>query len=196
MAAPPHAIQAPRRELVACWAMALSPRNRQVFRSAGIPDFDTPEEAVRAFSFPRTYRLHQEGTRRHRPRAVRHARSTLSFSARSSTMCCPAVASCSPNRKPKRCSTPPACRWWHRVVGPAMKTLARPPTLGHPVALRSCRTPSATSPMWAACGSTSAAQAELREVSIAMLARGAANCARCRCARLHRAAHDQAQACP
>ena len=56
----PHAIQAPRRVL-GCWlgdgAVAEA---RQVFRRAGIPDFDTPEEAVRAFSFLRTYRLHQE----------------------------------------------------------------------------------------------------------------------------------------
>ncbi len=56
----PLAIQAPRRVL-GCWlgdgAVAEA---RQVFRSAGIPDFDTPEEAVRAFSFLRTYRLHQE----------------------------------------------------------------------------------------------------------------------------------------
>ncbi|QCB47198.1 bifunctional acetate--CoA ligase family protein/GNAT family N-acetyltransferase [Hydrogenophaga sp. PAMC20947] len=55
----PHAIQTPRRVL-GCWlgdgAVAEA---RQVFRGAGIPDFDTPEEAVRAFSFLRTYRLHQ-----------------------------------------------------------------------------------------------------------------------------------------
>jgi acetyltransferase len=55
----PHALQAPRR-VMGCWlgdgAVAEA---RQVFRGAGIPDFDTPEEAVRAFSFLRTYRLHQ-----------------------------------------------------------------------------------------------------------------------------------------
>jgi acetyltransferase len=33
---------------------------RQTFRHAGVADFDTPEEAVRAFSFLRTYRQHQD----------------------------------------------------------------------------------------------------------------------------------------
>jgi acetyltransferase len=32
---------------------------RQAFRTAGVPDFPTPEDAVRAFSFLRTYRQHQ-----------------------------------------------------------------------------------------------------------------------------------------
>ncbi len=56
----PHAIQTPRRVL-GCWlGDGAVTEARQVFRGAGIPDFDTPEEAVRAFSFLRTYRLHQD----------------------------------------------------------------------------------------------------------------------------------------
>lgn len=34
-------------------------RAREIFRDAGIPDYDTPEEAVRAFSFLRQYHRHQ-----------------------------------------------------------------------------------------------------------------------------------------
>lgn len=56
----PRVTQAPRRVL-GCWlgdtAVAEA---RQHFRNAGVPDFDTPEQAVRAFGFLRTYRLHQE----------------------------------------------------------------------------------------------------------------------------------------
>jgi len=56
----PQVRQAPGRVL-GCWlgdgAVAQA---RQTFREAGVPDFNTPEEAVRAFSFLRTYRQHQE----------------------------------------------------------------------------------------------------------------------------------------
>ena len=56
----PAVTAAPRRVL-GCWlgdgAVAQA---RQVFRDAGVPDYNTPEEAVRAFSFLRTYRLNQE----------------------------------------------------------------------------------------------------------------------------------------
>ncbi|TNF61960.1 MAG: CoA-binding protein, partial [Burkholderiales bacterium] len=56
----PQVTQAPRRVL-GCWlgdtAVAEA---RRSFREAGVPDFDTPEQAVRAFGFLRTYRLHQD----------------------------------------------------------------------------------------------------------------------------------------
>jgi len=56
----PQVTQAPRRVL-GCWlgdtAVAEA---RRSFREAGVPDFDTPEQAVRAFGFLHTYRLHQE----------------------------------------------------------------------------------------------------------------------------------------
>jgi acetyltransferase len=54
-------VTAQPRRVLGCWlgdqAVAQA---RQTFRQAGVPDFNTPEEAVRAFSFLRTYRLHQE----------------------------------------------------------------------------------------------------------------------------------------
>ena len=56
----PRVTQEPRRVL-GCWlgdtAVAAA---RQQFRQAGVPDYNTPEEAVRAFSLLRTYRQHQE----------------------------------------------------------------------------------------------------------------------------------------
>jgi acetyltransferase len=56
----PAVIAQPRRVL-GCWLGDGAVRQaRQIFRDAGVPDFDTPEEAVRAFSFLRTYRQHQE----------------------------------------------------------------------------------------------------------------------------------------
>ncbi|MDM7948933.1 bifunctional acetate--CoA ligase family protein/GNAT family N-acetyltransferase [Hydrogenophaga sp.] len=56
----PQVARAPRRVL-GCWLGDGAVKEaRQIFRNAGVPDFDTPEEAVRAFSFLRTYRLHQE----------------------------------------------------------------------------------------------------------------------------------------
>lgn len=55
----PLARQRPPR-LLGCW---LGQENvagaRQLFREAGVPDYDTPEQAVRAFSFLRTYHQHQ-----------------------------------------------------------------------------------------------------------------------------------------
>ncbi|WP_310566428.1 bifunctional acetate--CoA ligase family protein/GNAT family N-acetyltransferase [Hydrogenophaga sp.] len=55
----PAVTAAPRRVL-GCWlgdrAVAQA---RQAFRDAGVPDYPTPEDAVRAFSFLRTYRQHQ-----------------------------------------------------------------------------------------------------------------------------------------
>jgi acetyltransferase len=55
----PQVTATPRR-VMGCWlgdgAVAQA---RQTFREAGVPDFNTPEEAVRAFNFLRTYRLHQ-----------------------------------------------------------------------------------------------------------------------------------------
>jgi len=56
----PQVTAKPRRVL-GCWlGDAAVAKARQTFRQAGVPDFNTPEEAVRAFSFLRTYRLHQE----------------------------------------------------------------------------------------------------------------------------------------
>ncbi len=56
----PLVTAAPKRVL-GCWlgdgAVAQA---RQTFRDAGVPDFNTPEDAVRAFSFLRSYRLNQE----------------------------------------------------------------------------------------------------------------------------------------
>src|SRR5690606_2161676 len=55
----PLAQAAPRR-LLGCWlggqAVAVA---RQVLRAGGVPDYDTPEAAVRAFGFLHTYRQHQ-----------------------------------------------------------------------------------------------------------------------------------------
>ena len=55
----PQVTAHPRRVL-GCWfgdqAVAQA---RQTFRDAGVPDFNTPEDAVRAFSFLRSYRQHQ-----------------------------------------------------------------------------------------------------------------------------------------
>lgn len=56
----PQVTAQPRRVL-GCWlGDAAVAQARQTFRQAGVPDFNTPEEAVRAFSFLRTYRLNQE----------------------------------------------------------------------------------------------------------------------------------------
>jgi acetyltransferase len=53
-------VTAEPRRVLGCWlgdgAVAQA---RQTFRQAGVPDYNTPEEAVRAFNFLRTYRLHQ-----------------------------------------------------------------------------------------------------------------------------------------
>jgi acetyltransferase len=55
----PRLTAAPRKVL-GCWlgdrAVAQA---RRSFRDAGVPDYNTPEEAVRAFSFLRSYRQHQ-----------------------------------------------------------------------------------------------------------------------------------------
>jgi len=56
----PLAARAPRRVL-GCWlGDAAVAQARQRFREAGVPSFDTPEEAVRAHAFLSTYRRHQE----------------------------------------------------------------------------------------------------------------------------------------
>lgn len=53
-------ISAMPQRVMGCWlgdqAVAQA---RQIFRQAGVPDYNTPEEAIRAFSFLRTYRQHQ-----------------------------------------------------------------------------------------------------------------------------------------
>jgi acetyltransferase len=56
----PNVSQAPRRVLGSWLGEGAVKEARQIFRAAGVPDFDTPEEAVRAFSMLRTYRQHQE----------------------------------------------------------------------------------------------------------------------------------------
>ena len=56
----PSVTAAPRRVL-GCWLGDGAVKEaRQIFRSAGVPDFNTPEEAVHAFSFLRAYRHNQE----------------------------------------------------------------------------------------------------------------------------------------
>ena len=55
----PLASEKPPRVL-GCWlGHSAVNRAREIFRDAGIPDYDTPEEAVRAFSFLRQYHRHQ-----------------------------------------------------------------------------------------------------------------------------------------
>lgn len=52
--------RAPQRVL-GCWlGESTVVQARRLCREAGVPDFNTPEDAVRAFSFLRTYRRHQE----------------------------------------------------------------------------------------------------------------------------------------
>lgn len=55
----PLAQQRPPR-LLGCWlGQGNVAEARQLFRQAGVPDYDTPEQAVVAFSFLRTYHRHQ-----------------------------------------------------------------------------------------------------------------------------------------
>jgi acetyltransferase len=55
------AVSAAPRRVLGCWLGDGAVKEaRQIFRDAGVPDYNTPEEAVRAFSFLRTYRLNQE----------------------------------------------------------------------------------------------------------------------------------------
>lgn len=56
----PSVTQAPRRVLGSWLGEGAVKEARQIFRNAGVPDYDTPEEAVRAFAMLRTYRQHQE----------------------------------------------------------------------------------------------------------------------------------------
>ncbi|MCW5655284.1 GNAT family N-acetyltransferase [Hydrogenophaga sp.] len=53
-------VQAKPRRVLGCWlGDAAVAQARALFRSVGVPDFETPEDAVRAFSMLRTYRAHQ-----------------------------------------------------------------------------------------------------------------------------------------
>jgi acetyltransferase len=53
-------VSAKPRRVLGCWlGEGAVAQARGLFRDAGVPDFNTPEEAVRAFSFLRTYRQHQ-----------------------------------------------------------------------------------------------------------------------------------------
>jgi acetyltransferase len=56
----PQVTKQPRRVMGSWLGDHAVEQARQTFRNAGVADFDTPEEAVRAFSFLRTYRRHQE----------------------------------------------------------------------------------------------------------------------------------------
>ena len=53
-------VRAMPQRVLGCWLgdQAVT-QARQTFREAGVPDFNTPEEAIRAFSFLRSYRQHQ-----------------------------------------------------------------------------------------------------------------------------------------
>ncbi len=54
-------VTAQPRRVLGCWLGAPAvAQARHMFRQAGVPDFNTPEEAVRALALLRTYRLHQE----------------------------------------------------------------------------------------------------------------------------------------
>ena len=55
----PQLTHSPRRVLGSWLGDRAVAQARQTCREAGVPDFNTPEEAVRAFSFLRTYRQHQ-----------------------------------------------------------------------------------------------------------------------------------------
>ncbi len=56
----PLATATPQR-LLGCWlGDAAVAEARALFRGVGVPDFNTPEDAVRAFSLLNTYRRHQE----------------------------------------------------------------------------------------------------------------------------------------
>ncbi len=56
----PLASQRPPRVLGSWLGSSMVSEARQLFRKAGVPDYNTPEEAVRAFSFLRQYRRHQD----------------------------------------------------------------------------------------------------------------------------------------
>ncbi|MFM6985907.1 MAG: GNAT family N-acetyltransferase [Hydrogenophaga sp.] len=55
----PQVTAAPRRVLGSWLGDTAVAQARQTFRAAGVPDYATPEDAVRAFAFLRTYRQHQ-----------------------------------------------------------------------------------------------------------------------------------------
>ena len=169
----PHAIQAPRRVL-GCWlgdgAVAEA---RQVFRSAGIPDFDTPEEAVRAFSFLRTYRLHQEELLQTPP--ARSAARPVDLS-RIRTIVDDVLSSgrellTEPEAKAllDAAGLPVVAT---RVVGPqADEALAAAAELGYPVALKILSHTISHKSDVGGVRLNISSEAELREASIAMLAR-------------------------
>lgn len=56
----PQVTTVPRRVLGSWLGESAVAQARQTFREAGVPDYPTPEDAVRAFGFLRTYRRHQE----------------------------------------------------------------------------------------------------------------------------------------
>jgi len=56
----PQVTAAPRRVLGSWLGDTAVAQARQTFRQAGVADYPTPEDAVRAFGFLRTYRRHQE----------------------------------------------------------------------------------------------------------------------------------------
>lgn len=56
----PQVTAAPRRVLGSWLGETAVAQARHTFRAAGVPDYNTPEDAVRAFSLLRTYREHQQ----------------------------------------------------------------------------------------------------------------------------------------
>jgi acetyltransferase len=54
-------LQPPRTQALACWLGDAAVRNaRQQFQAGGVPTYDTPEQAVRAFAMLQTYRRNQD----------------------------------------------------------------------------------------------------------------------------------------
>ena len=169
----PLAIQAPRRVL-GCWlGDGAVTEARQVFRSAGIPDFDTPEEAVRAFSFLRTFRLHQEELLQTPP--ARSAARPVDLS-RIRTIVDDVLSSgrellTEPEAKAllDAAGLPVVAT---RVVGPqADEALAAASELGYPVALKILSHTISHKSDVGGVRLNISSEAELREASVAMLAR-------------------------
>ena len=90
--------------VMACWlGDAAVAEARRIFEDAGVADYATPEEAVRAFAMLATYRRNQAllagGAR---PRA-RTDRPTSPRPGRPSRRRSPTAARCSTSSKPRRC---------------------------------------------------------------------------------------------
>ncbi len=156
-------VRAKRRpRVMGCWLgdAAVAPA-RQLFEAAGIPDYPTPEDAVRAFGMLQTYRRNQAllleapGASENPAPDCRRAAQPAAGQPRAAD----GREMARPNTRPRRCCRPTACRWcargWSRRRPQACWT--RPRELGYPVVLedRVARY-HATSPMSAASGWTCA----------------------------------------